>query len=265
MQRIQDEDTTSRPYRWKRVLLKVNGESFAAGDQIIDPQVTMTIAEEVASVVQRGIEVAIVVGGRNIIRGSSWVGCNGLAHSSADYMGMLATVMNAIFLQATMESIGIPTRVHTPAAFHMCGVAEPYIRGKAMKHLAKGEVLIFAAGTGNPSFTTDTAAALHFKEINADVLLKAINVDDFAYEEDPILSPNSCRLDTLSYEDFTKPANFFSSMIEDMTAITLCKENRIPVVVFNILNTGDLLKLIMGEKVGTMIGGTWNQNPEATA
>ncbi|KAF3667160.1 Uridylate kinase [Capsicum annuum] len=155
---------TSKPsYRWRRVLLKVSGEALA-GDQAqnIDPKITMAIATEVAAVTRLGIEVAIVVGGGNIFRGSSWAGSSGLDRSSADYIGMLATVMNAIFLQATMESIGIPTRVQT--AFRMSEVAEPYIRRRAVRHLEKGRVVIFAAGTGNPFFTTDTAAALRCAE-----------------------------------------------------------------------------------------------------
>ncbi|KAL0909763.1 hypothetical protein M5K25_020660 [Dendrobium thyrsiflorum] len=159
-----DEDSRPKPsYRWQRVLLKVSGEALA-GDRTenIDPKITMSIAKEVASVIRLGVQVAIVVGGGNIFRGASWAGCSGLDRSSADYIGMLATVMNAIFLQATMESIGIPTRVQT--AFRMSEVAEPYIRRRAVRHLEKGRVVIFAAGTGNPFFTTDTAAALRGAE-----------------------------------------------------------------------------------------------------
>ncbi|KAL8110581.1 hypothetical protein AgCh_026347 [Apium graveolens] len=159
-----NENGLSTPsFRWRRVLLKVSGEALA-GDQKqnIDPKVTMAIAREVASVTRLGIEVAIVVGGGNIFRGSSWAGSSGLDRSSADYIGMLATVMNAIYLQATMESLGIPTRVQT--AFRMSEVAEPYIRRRAVRHLEKGRVVIFAAGTGNPFFTTDTAAALRCAE-----------------------------------------------------------------------------------------------------
>ncbi|KAK4786483.1 hypothetical protein SAY86_003172 [Trapa natans] len=156
-----------QPFRWRRVLLKVSGEALA-GDhaQNIDPKVTMAIASEVAAVTRLGIEVAIVVGGGNIFRGASWAGISGLDRSSADYIGMLATVMNSIFLQATMESIGIPTRVQT--AFRMSEVAEPYIRRRAVRHLEKGRVVIFAAGTGNPFFSTDTAAALRCAESEYD-------------------------------------------------------------------------------------------------
>jgi uridylate kinase len=162
--RLPSFDGTSKPpLKWRRVLLKVSGEALAGDEeQNIDPKVTMAIAREVAAVTRLGIEVAIVVGGGNIFRGSTWAGCSGLDRSSADYIGMLATVMNAIFLQATMESIGIPTRVQT--AFRMSEVAEPYIRRRAIRHLEKGRVVIFAAGTGNPFFTTDTAAALRCAE-----------------------------------------------------------------------------------------------------
>ncbi|XP_022740603.1 uncharacterized protein LOC111292466 isoform X2 [Durio zibethinus] len=239
-------------YKWQRVLLKVSGEALA-GDhsQNIDPKITMAIASEVASVTRLGIEVAIVVGGGNIFRGSSWAGSSGLDRSSADYIGMLATVMNAIFLQATMESIGIPTRVQT--AFRMSEVAEPYIRRRAVRHLEKGRVVIFAAGTGNPFFTTDTAAALRCAEINAEVVLKATNVDG-VYDDDPRHNPNARLHDTLTYHEVTSK----DLSVMDMTAITLCQENNIPVVVFNLNKPGNITKAIKGEQVGTLIGGTWN-------
>ncbi|KAK8644523.1 hypothetical protein V6N13_123828 [Hibiscus sabdariffa] len=264
-------------YKWRRVLLKVSGEALA-GDhtQNIDPKITMAIAREVASVTRLGIEaslkpllsfmcsmaffsplesslnlVAIVVGGGNIFRGSSRAGCSGLDRSSADYIGMLATVMNAIFLQATMESIGIPTRVQT--AFRMSEVAESYIRRRAVRHLEKGRVVIFAAGTGNPFFTTDTAAALRCAEINAEVVLKATNVDG-VYDDDPRRNPNARLHDTLTYHEVTSK----DLSVMDMTAITLCQENNIPVVVFNLTKSGNIAKAIKGERVGTLIGGTWN-------
>uniref|UniRef100_A0A5B7AJS6 UMP kinase n=1 Tax=Davidia involucrata TaxID=16924 RepID=A0A5B7AJS6_DAVIN len=246
-----NEAGMSKPsYKWRRVLLKVSGEALA-GDQAqnIDPKVTMAIAREVASVTRLGIEVAIVVGGGNIFRGSSWAGSSGLDRSSADYIGMLATVMNAIFLQATMESLGIPTRVQT--AFRMSEVAEPYIRRRAVRHLEKGRVVIFAAGTGNPFFTTDTAAALRCAEINAEAVLKATNVDG-VYDDDPRRNPNACLLDTLTYHDVISR----DLSVMDLTAITLCQENNIPVVVFNLSKPGNISKAIMGERVGTLIGGT---------
>ncbi|XP_008654512.1 uncharacterized protein [Zea mays] len=250
-----DEGSSSskRLYRWKRVLLKVSGEALA-GDHTenIDPKITMAIAREVASVTKLGVEVAIVVGGGNIFRGASWAGCSGLDRSSADYIGMLATVMNAIFLQATMESIGIPTRVQT--AFRMSEVAEPYIRRRAVRHLEKGRVVIFAAGTGNPFFTTDTAAALRCAEINAEVMLKATNVDG-VYDSDPRQNPNARLLETVSYHEVT--ARDLSVM--DMTAITLCQENNIPIVVFNLQEPGNIAKAIVGKKVGTFVGCKRNQ------
>ncbi|KAL2528105.1 Amino acid kinase family protein [Forsythia ovata] len=248
-----NDNSTSKPsYKWRRVLLKVSGEALA-GDkkQNIDPKITMAIAREVASVTRLGIEVAIVVGGGNIFRGSSWVGSSGLDRSSADYIGMLATVMNAIYLQATMESIGIPTRVQT--AFRMSEVAEPYIRRRAVRHLEKGRVVIFAAGTGNPFFTTDTAAALRSAEINSEVVLKATNVDG-VYDDDPRRNPNARLLDTLTYHDVTTK----ELSVMDMTAITLCQENNIPVVVFNLNKLGNISKAIRRERVGTLIGGTRN-------
>ncbi|KAK7318464.1 hypothetical protein RJT34_03166 [Clitoria ternatea] len=244
---------SSRPsYKWRRVLLKVSGEALA-GDhaQNIDPKITMAIAREVASVTRLGIEVALVVGGGNIFRGSSWAGSSGLDRSSADYIGMLATVMNAIFLQATMESIGIPTRVQT--AFRMSEVAEPYIRRRAVRHLEKGRVVIFAAGTGNPFFTTDTAAALRCAEINAEVVLKATNVDG-VFDDDPRRNPQARLLDTVTYQEVTSK----DLSVMDMTAITLCQENNIPVVVFNLNKPGNIEKAIKGERVGTLIGATSN-------
>ncbi|KAJ1287233.1 hypothetical protein BS78_03G415200 [Paspalum vaginatum] len=250
---------SKKPYRWQRVLLKVSGEALA-GDHTenIDPKITMAIAREVASVTKLGVEVAIVVGGGNIFRGASWAGCSGLDRSSADYIGMLATVMNAIFLQATMESIGIPTRVQT--AFRMSEVAEPYIRRRAVRHLEKGRVVIFAAGTGNPFFTTDTAAALRCAEINAEVVLKATNVDG-VYDADPRQNPNAHLLETVSYHDVTMR----DLSVMDMTAITLCQENNIPVVVFNLKKPGNIAKAIVGDKVGTFIGcrGDEGQNGNA--
>ncbi|KAG2716344.1 hypothetical protein I3843_03G123700 [Carya illinoinensis] len=249
---MNDVGSSKPSYKWRRVLLKVSGEALAGdGMQNIDPKITMSIAREVAAVTRLGIEVAIVVGGGNIFRGSSWAGSSGLDRSSADYIGMLATVMNAIFLQATMESIGIPTRVQT--AFRMSEVAEPYIRRRAVRHLEKGRVVIFAAGTGNPFFTTDTAAALRCAEISAEVVLKATNVDG-VYDDDPRRNPNARLLDTLAYNEVT--SKHLSVM--DMTAITLCEENNIPVVVFNLSKTGNISRAIKGEKVGTLIGGTWN-------
>ncbi|KAH9717711.1 AA kinase domain-containing protein [Citrus sinensis] len=235
---LNDNGMSKPSYKWQRVLLKV----------------------------------AIVVGGGNIFRGASAAGNSGLDRSSADYIGMLATVMNAIFLQATMESIGIPTRVQT--AFRMSEVAEPYIRRRAVRHLEKGRVVIFAAGTGNPFFTTDTAAALRCAEIllfqesnqhpivesvNAEVVLKATNVDG-VYDDNPRRNPNARLLHTLTYQEVTSK----DLSVMDMTAITLCQENNIPVVVFNLNQPGNIAKAIQGERVGTLIGGTWNSTVSKT-
>ncbi|KAG5029800.1 hypothetical protein JHK87_013314 [Glycine soja] len=285
--RLSMNESSKPSFKWRRVLLKVSGEALA-GDhsQNIDPKVTypallcysislfnsclgkypnsslkesitMAIAREVAAVTRLGIEVALVVGGGNIFRGSSWAGSSGLDRSSADYIGMLATVMNAIFLQATMESIGIPTRVQT--AFRMSEVAEPYIRRRAVRHLEKGRVVIFAAGTGNPFFTTDTAAALRCAEINAEVVLKATNVDG-VFDEDPKRNPQARLHETLTYQEVTSK----DLSVMDMTAITLCQENNIPVVVFNLNKPGNIEKAIKGERVGTLIGATWNSTVSRT-
>ncbi|RVW85296.1 Uridylate kinase [Vitis vinifera] len=167
-----------------------------------------------------------------------------------EFFRMLATVMNAIFLQATMESIGIPTRVQT--AFRMSEVAEPYIRRRAIRHLEKGRVVIFAAGTGNPFFTTDTAAALRCAEINAEVVLKATNVDG-VFDDDPRRNPNARLLDSLTYQDVLSR----DLSVMDMTAVTLCQENNIPVVVFNVTKSGNISRAILGERVGTLVGGPW--------
>ncbi|GER29639.1 uridylate kinase [Striga asiatica] len=213
---MKDRGSEKPSYKWRRILLKVSGEALA-GDQTqnIDPKITMAIAREVAAVTRLGIEVAIVVGG-----GTSFVGPPGQGAVAliALLLTILATVMNAIFLQATMGSIGIPTRVQT--AFRMSEVAEPYIRRRAVRHLEKGRVVIFAAGTGNPFFTTDTAAALRSAEINAEVVLKATNVND----DDPKRNPNARLLETLTYQDVTSK----ELSVMDLTAITLCQENNIP-------------------------------------
>jgi uridylate kinase len=193
--------------------------------------------------------VAIVVGGGNFFRGSKWVGSSGLDRASADHIGMMATVMNAIFLQASMESIGIPTRVQT--AFRMAEVAEPYIRRRAIRHLEKGRVVIFGAGTGNPFFTTDTAAALRAAEINAEVVLKATNVDG-VYDSDPRKNANATLLNHVSYRDVALK----NLSVMDITAITLCQENHIPVVVFNLNKPGNISRALSGEQIGTLIDDT---------
>lgn len=212
----------ANPFRWRRVLLKVSGEALRGdGLQNIDPQVTMSIAREVAAITRLGLEVAIVVGGGNFFRGAHWAGASGLDRAAADQIGMMATVMNAIFLQASMESVGVPTRVQT--AFRIAEVAEPYIRRRAIRHLEKGRVVIFGAGTGNPFFTTDTAAALRAAEIGAEVVLKATNVDG-VYDSDPKKNKKAVLLEHVSYREVA----IKGLSVMDITAITLCQENRIP-------------------------------------
>ncbi|KAJ7530685.1 hypothetical protein O6H91_14G014900 [Diphasiastrum complanatum] len=241
---------TKKNGSWQRVLLKVSGGALAGdGTQNIDPKLTMSIAREVSSIAHIGVEVAIIVGGGNFFRGANWVGSGGLDRASADHIGMMATIMNAIFLQASLEHFGVPTRVQT--AFRMAEVAEPYIRRRAIRHLEKGRVVIFAAGTGNPFFTTDTAAALRAAEINAEVLLKATNVDG-VYDCDPKKNPGANCLDHVSYHD----AAVKDLSVMDLTAITLCQENSIPVVIFNLNKPGNILKAISGERVGTLIDHT---------
>ncbi|GBG88078.1 hypothetical protein CBR_g46449 [Chara braunii] len=208
--------------RWRRVMLKVSGEALAGeGPGNIDPKITMSIAREVAAITRLGIEVGMVVGGGNFFRGSHWAGASGLDRASADQIGMIATVMNALFLQASLESLGVPTRVQT--AFKMADVAEPYIRRRALRHLEKGRVVIFGAGTGNPFFTTDTAAALRAAEINAEVLLKATNVDG-VYDSDPRKNPMAKLHHRVSYREVA----IRGLSVMDITAITLCQENCIP-------------------------------------
>eukprot|EP00250_Pteridium_aquilinum_P015526 c22631_g1_i1 orf=436-2124(+) len=240
----------SSSVRWKRVLLKVSGKSLM-GDQTqnVDPEIIALIAREVASVTRLGIEVAIVVGGGNFFHGSAWVSSGSLDRASADHIGMMATVMNSIFLQASLENVGVQTRVQT--AFKLAEIAEPYIRRRAIRHLEKGRVVIFGAGIGNPYFTTDTAAALRAAEINAEVVLKATNFDGI-FDGDPKLNSEAILQEHISYRD----AAAKGSAIIDITAITLCQENAIPVVVFNLNEPGNISKALSGERIGTLIDQT---------
>ncbi|GAQ87267.1 uridylate kinase [Klebsormidium nitens] len=233
--------------KWKRVLLKISGEALA-GEKTsnIDPAILLRIAQEVAAIARLGVEVAVTVGGGNFFRGATWAGASGLDRASADQIGMMATVMNAIFLQASLESLGCPTRVQT--AFKMAEVAEPYIRRRAMRHLEKGRVVIFGAGTGNPFFTTDTAAALRAAEINAEVVLKATNVDG-VYDCDPRHNTAAQLHQHVSYAQVARDR----LSVMDATAITLCAENDIPVVVFNLNIPGNISRALKGERIGTLI------------
>ena len=232
--------------KYKRVLLKLSGESLAPVEgQGIDPKSAKEIAQQVKSVVQLGANLAIVIGGGNIWRGK--VGLElGMDRATADYMGMLATVMNSLALMDSLENIGVTTRVQT--SIEMRAIAEPYIRRRALRHIEKSRVVIFAGGTGNPYFTTDTAAALRAVEINADLLIKATKVDGI-YDSDPKKNPDAKKYDDLTYmEALSKQLQ-----VMDATAISLCMENHMPLMVLNLWEEGSLKKALMGEKVGTLV------------
>lgn len=238
---------------YQRVLLKLSGEALM-GDlgYGIDPKVVAQIADEIADIVHQKIEVAIVVGGGNIFRGMK-AAAAGMDRATADYVGMIATVMNAMTLQDALERINIPTRVQTAIA--MQEVAEPYIRRRAIRHLELGRVVIFGAGSGNPFFTTDTTAALRAAEIDAQVIFKATKVDG-VYDCDPATNPNAHRYDSLKYNDVLTQ----DLKVMDGTAITLCKENNIPIIVFNLFEQGNIIRAVKGEKVGTIVGGSYDVN-----
>lgn len=233
---------------YKRVLLKLSGEILMGKQSFgIDQPVVDAIAAEVRDVVGLGIELGIVIGGGNIFRGMA-ASARGMDRTSADYMGMLATVINSLALQSALEGVGVPTRVQT--AIEMREVAEPFIQRRAVRHLEKGRVVIFAAGTGNPYFTTDTAATLRAVEIRADVLLKATKVDG-VYDRDPVRFPDAVMYDMISYTDvLTK-----NLQVMDAAAISLCRDNGLPLIVFNLQKTGNIKRVICGEKVGTKVGG----------
>ena len=243
---VDRPDGPGPPKKWTRVMLKVSGEALAGeGGFGIDHEVVRNIAREVAEAALGGVQVAVVVGGGNFFRGAAHEG-KGLDRASADYMGMLATVMNAISMQAAVESHGVPTRVMT--AFSMPEVAEPYVRRRAIRHLEKGRVVIFGAGTGNPFFTTDTGAALRAAEINAQCVLKATMVDG-VYDSDPKRDPDAKLYESLTYETVQR----LGLGVMDLTAITLCQENDIPVVVFNLNKQGNIASALRGNKVGTCV------------
>jgi uridylate kinase len=234
---------------YRRVLLKLSGEALmgelAYG---IDPLVVQEIAQEVAGLVSEGVEVAIVVGGGNIFRGVKGAAA-GMDRATADYIGMIATVMNAMTLQDALEQIEVPTRVLT--AIEMQEVAEPYIRRRAIRHLEKGRVVIFGAGSGNPFFTTDTTAALRAAEINAEVVFKATKVDG-VYDSDPHKNPNAKRYQSLTYSHVLTQ----DLRVMDGTAIALCKDNNIPIIVFDLSVKGNIRRAVMGESIGTIVGGS---------
>ncbi len=234
--------------KYKRVLLKLSGEALLGNQKNGDPfnpKIIEQYAIDIKSVTDLGVQVAIVIGGGNIYRGMNEAE-SGIERAHGDYMGMLATVINAMAMQAMLERIGVYTRLQS--AIHMEQVAEPYIRRKALRHLEKGRVVIFGAGTGNPYFTTDTAGSLRAVEMKADVILKGTRVDGI-YTADPEKDPAATRFETLSYQDcLTK-----NLKVMDMTAFTLCMENKMPIIVFDMNQPGNLLRVIEGMNVGTLV------------
>jgi uridylate kinase len=234
--------------QYKRVLLKISGEILAGEDSSgINPRVIQEIAQEIQEVKGLGVEVAVVIGGGNIFRGVA-ASSKGMDRASADYMGMLATVLNALALQDALEKIGVQTRVQT--AIEMREIAEPYIRRKAIRHLEKDRVVIFGAGTGNPYFTTDTTASLRAMEIGAEVILKATKVDG-VYDRDPLGDPGATKYDELTYLDVLKK----QIKVMDATAISLCMDHHIPIIVFNLKERGNIKRVILGEPIGTRVRG----------
>ena len=233
--------------KYKRVVLKLSGEALA-GDRPygIDHKTLLSIAEQLAEVVEQGVEVAIVVGGGNIWRGVAG-SSQGMDRATADYMGMLATEINALALQDALENQGLEIRVMT--AIEMKEIAEPYIRRRAIRHLEKGRVVIFSAGTGNPYFSTDTAAALRSAEMEAEVILMAKKVDG-VYDSDPVKNPEAVKFDQLDYIDVLNKG----LGVMDSTAASLCMDNGIPIVVFDLTQRGNILKAVMGEPIGTYVG-----------
>ena len=237
------------PVQYKRILLKLSGEALLGDRQYgVDPGFCAFIAGQVATVHKLGVQVGIVVGGGNIFRGLA-ASARGMDRATGDYIGMLATVMNGLALQDALERAGVPTRVMTAIA--MNEIAEPYIRRRAIRHLEKGRVTMFVAGTGNPYFTTDTAAALRAVEINAEVLLKATKVDG-VYDRDPMVDPNAQRYASLGYGDLLRD----QLKVMDATAVSLCMENDLPIVVFDLNRPDNITRVATGEPVGTLISGT---------
>ncbi|GMT49334.1 MAG: uridylate kinase [bacterium] len=232
--------------RYKRILIKMSGEALL-GDRShgIDPKVIQSIALQLKEVKELGVDVAIVIGGGNIFRGIQG-SVAGMDRSTADYMGMLATVMNSIALQDGLEEMGLQTRVQS--ALRVDSVAEPFIKRRAIRHLEKGRVVIFAGGTGNPYFTTDTAGVLRAMEIGVDILFKATKVNG-VYDKDPLKYSDAKKYDDLTYSDFISQ----KLKVMDSTAATLCQDNDLPILVFNLLTEGNILKAVMGESIGTLV------------
>ncbi|PIQ95822.1 MAG: UMP kinase [Nitrospinae bacterium CG11_big_fil_rev_8_21_14_0_20_56_8] len=234
--------------RYKRVLLKLGGESLA-DEEVgfgIDQEAIRNIANEILAGRKLGVEIAIVIGGGNILRGATMSNL-GMERVTADYMGMLATVINALALQHALEEANIPTRVLTAIQIHQ--VAETYVRRRAIRHLEKGRVVIFAAGTGNPYFTTDTAASLRAIEIGAEVIFKATKVDGI-YTSDPLLDTSATKFDQLTYLDVLKKG----LKVMDSTSVSLCMDNKLPMLIFNVRQPGSIKRALLGEKIGTTVG-----------
>ena len=233
--------------KYKRIVLKISGEALEGKKGYgIDPDVMLSIAEQIKDVRRLGCEVAVIIGGGNIFRGLKAATQKGMDRSTADYMGMLATVLNGLALQDALERIGVFTRLQT--AIEMQELAEPYIRRRAMRHLEKGRVVVFVAGTGNPYFTTDTAAALRATEIGADVVLKATKVDGI-YSSDPVKNKNAKKYAKMRYIDVLKKG----LKVMDATAVSLCMDNGLPIIVFNLNKKGNIKRVVTGEKIGTLV------------
>jgi uridylate kinase len=237
----------AEPY-YKRVLLKLSGEALG-GEQGygIDPNTITTIAREIKRVVELGVQLSLVIGGGNIFRGLA-ASSKGMDRASADYMGMLATMINSLALQDALEKVGVDTRVQSAIA--MAEVAEPYIRRRAIRHLEKGRVVIFGAGTGNPYFTTDTAASLRAMEIGADVILKGTKVDG-VYSADPKKDDTATKYETLSYLEVLRKG----LQVMDATAISLCMDNSLPIIVFDVTTDGNVVRVVCGDRIGTLVKG----------
>ncbi len=232
---------------YKRVLLKLSGEVLAGGDKIgFSQEALIRVSEEISQARESGVEIAVVVGGGNIFRGLPGMD-RGIERANGDYMGMLATIINTLALQSTLERLGVPTRVMT--ALEIRQVAEPYIRRRAIRHLEKGRVVLFGGGTGNPFFTTDTAAALRAAEVGADILLKGTKVDG-VFTSDPERDPDAAKYDYISYMEVLERG----LRVMDGTAISLCMENNIPIRVFSILDKGAMVEVMLGKPRGTLVG-----------
>lgn len=242
------ENNLSKPKKWNRVLLKLSGQAFSGSEKFgICPDTVIKIASDIKACREADVDVAVVIGAGNIMRGET-ASRMGMDRTTADYMGMLGTIINSLALQDALEKMGVFTRVQS--AISMAAVAEPFIQRRALRHLEKGRVVIFAAGTGNPFFTTDTAASLRALEVRADVVLKATNVDG-VYTSDPRKDPSATKFDEIDYMEALNR----NLRIMDQTAFTLCMENNLPIVVFDITEPGNIARAARGEKIGTLVRG----------